>query len=488
MKKAFLAFLLPISIIAQESKIDSTPIFILADNNLISVDKGPSRGVAWGDINGDGIPELYTSNSGGQANTLYELNGNTFNKTTFDSQYNGSSEGVSWIDYDNDGDLDLYICSRGFEANQLFRNDGDGELTFVSDHTLTQDSLSSSMACWADYDLDGDLDVFLVGYRYNGNFLFQNMGKDEFQPMNEHLLNEGNGSARTCACGDANNDALPEIFVGNARQPNFYYKNLGGWNFEKVASGTHIEDLGYAYGSSWADYDDDGDLDLFIANFDKENLLLSNDGNGNFTKVTEGILVEEKGGASKGHSWGDYDNDGDLDLYLGNGTYKPDMHNFLYLNIGAGDFERYNEGVFSIHADTTAGVSHADFDRDGDLDVFVANWGANDPNRLYLNQTTGNNWISFRLKGTNSNTYGVGAHIELIISEGNPGKTLHRWMYPITGYGSQNDYELHFGLGQNASIDSIKVYWPSGIIHSHLGMAINNHWLVVEDGTYQKIN
>ncbi len=460
------------------------PLFINYDKGRIATDGGATRGVGWGDVDQDGAPELYTSNSSGQWNAMYKNNGQGgLNKITLGKPFaelinkGGTSEGVSWVDYDNDGDLDLYLCSRGLEPNQLFQNDGNKQFNQIDNHALVNDSLSTSMACWADYDLDGDLDVFLIGYRYNGNLFFENLGDGNFRELPDHVLSEGQGNARTCACGDANGDGLAEIFVGNARQPNLYYQNLGNLNFTKATNGPIIEDLGYAYGSSWADYDDDGDLDLFVANFDKENLLFNNNGKGQLTQVMEGILVNEKGGASKGHSWGDYDNDGDLDLYIGSGTYGPDMYNFLYLNGGNGSFESYTEGVLSLHGDTTAGVAHADFDRDGDLDLFVANWGSGDQiNRFYVNQITGKNWAAFRLKGTKSNTYGIGAHLILRISE----KEMHRWMYPITGYGSQNDYELHFGLGDEAKIDSLIVEWPSGQVDTYLNPEINRHHSLIE--------
>ncbi len=472
-------------VFAQEEK---KPLFITNDQGRIATDGGATRGVAWGDIDLDGIPELYTTNTAGQWNALYTSNGNgSLNKITSGKSFSelirhgGRSEGASWVDYDNDGDLDLYLCSRGLEPNQLFQNDDNQKFNRLDDHPLTIDSLSSSMACWADYDLDGDLDVLLIGYRYNGNLFFENIGEGNFQKLPDHTLSEGQGNARTCACADANGDGMAEIFVGNARQPNLYYRNLGNLNFEKVTTGPIIEDLGYAYGSSWADYDDDGDLDLFIANFDKSNLLFNNDGTGQFEQVTEGSVVEEKRGASKGHAWGDYDNDGDLDLYIGNGTYGPDMTNFLYLNSGNGTFERYLEGEVMTHADTTAGVAHADFDRDGDLDIFVANWGSSDQiNRFYINQTTGMNWVAFRLKGTQSNSYGVGAQVTAYVENTGESKVMHRWVYPITGYASQNDYELHFGLGEFEKIDSLEVKWPSGAIDKHLNPSVNTHWLIEE--------
>lgn len=472
----------------------SSPLFITYDKGRIATDGGYTRGVGWGDVDQDGFPELYTTNSSGQWNAIYKNNGKgSLTKITTGKSFSelinlgGSSEGISWVDYDNDGDLDLYLCSRGKEANQLFQNNNTHFIQ-IENHALVSDSLSTSMACWSDYDLDGDLDVFLIGYRHNGNVFYENIGEGNFQALTNHPLSEGQGNARTCACGDANGDRMAEIFVGNAQQPNFYYRNLGNLNFEKVAEGPIVEDLGYAYGSSWADYDDDGDLDLFIANFDKENLLFANDGSGHLEPLKTGILVSEKKGASKGHAWGDYDNDGDLDLYIGNGTYGPDMTNFLYLNNGVGDFERYLKGEAMALADTTAGVAHADYDRDGDLDLFVANWGSLDQiNRFYINQTFGNNWVSFRLKGTHSNTYGIGTKLVLYTHQEDKVKVMHRWMYPITGYASQNDYELHFGLGEITVIDSVIVTWPSGIIDKCHRPDVNTHWLLEENDLIKKI-
>ncbi len=475
----------------------SSVLFKAYDTDQISEDTGKSRGVSFGDVDGDHIPDLYTANTAGQWNAFYKNDGqgrlirqqaDNNNPWVAVSEDAGRSEGVNWVDYDNDGDLDLYLCSRGEESNQLFRNDAGKGLIELTGHPLTA-VMSTSMACWADIEGDGDLDVIMVGYRSNGNKVFENRGEGNFVERSDVPMAEGTGSSRACACGDVNNDGLPEFFVGNARQPNFYYVNQGNWNFEKVTKGLMVEDLGYAYGASWADYDDDGDLDLFVANFDKNNLLLNNNGYGVLTPVIEGELVETTEGASKGHSWGDYDNDGDLDLYVGNGTYGPDMRNFLFLNNGHGGFDRYSEGVLEAHADTTAGVTHADLDRDGDLDLFVANWGGEgELNRLYINQTTGRNWITFRLQGRDSNFSGIGTRLTLYASGHEGNRTMHRWLYPVSGYGSQNDLELHFGLGQLRRVDSLQVNWPGKSSQTLYSVEINQHWLLKESGTFSEIN
>lgn len=474
-------------------KVQPHSIFEEITEGRIATDGGLSRGVAWGDYDGDGDPDLYVSNSSGQWNALYRNNGNgTFKKMTeggFDIKvfselvrHGGSAQGANWVDYDNDGDLDLYVVGRDDEPNFLFNNIDNLGFTRITEHPLTEEGIRASMACWADIESDGDLDVFIVASGKGPNRIYRNLGDGDFEFMEEHLLSEGSGRARACACGDANGDTLPEFYVANAQAANDYYVNLGNWEFQKVEKGHLVQDVGYSYGVSWADYDDDGDLDLFLANFDKKNFLYINDGAGNLIPVKEGPVSQQMGGASKGHTWGDYDNDGDLDLYVANGTYRPEMFNFFYLNKGNGSFEQDFSGHLLKHADTSAGVAHADFDRDGDLDIFVANWGSSDQvNRFYKNTTEGNHWISLRLNGTQSNHFGIGTKVSLF----SDGKVQYRWMYPVTGYASQNDYELHFGLGATTLIDSLKLDWPSGQTDVHRNPKHNSHFKATEGGTLE---
>ncbi len=468
------------------------PIFESMKSGRIATDGGLSRGVAWGDYDADGDPDLYVANSNAQWNALYRNNGDgTFKKMTSDAgndrvysevvKHGGNSQGVNWVDIDNDGDLDLYVVSRGKEGNFLFENIDNLGFKRVLDGPLTSDQIAASMACWADIEGDGDLDVLIVASGSGANWVFKNIDGRNFEQVTDVEMAKSDSSGRACACGDANNDGLPEFYIANARKPNLYYKNLGNWKFEKVMKGHVVEDIGYSYGVSWADYDGDGDLDLFLANFDKQNFLYNNDGTGNLMPVRESILTQEQGGASKGHTWGDYDNDTDIDLFIANGTYRPDMQNFLYLNEGNGKFIRNYEGEIKKHADTSAGAAHADFDRDGDLDIFVANWGSNDQvNRFYVNTSTGQNWVSLRLQGTDSNRFGIGAKVTLEISDGTSSKKLYRWMYPVTGYGSQDDYELHFGLGTGYDIKTLSIKWPSGHEDVHRDFAFNKHYRAKE--------
>ena len=472
----------------------AAPMFKSAEPDLgrLITDGGASRGVAWVDADSDGDDDLYVSNTAGQWNAFYRNDRGRFKKMTERGNglwgaaagFSANSEGVSWVDIDGDSDLDLFLANRGENAKaKLFLNENGASFQEVKTGILVESDISASMACWADYDGDGDLDVFLAGYRYNGNMAFENLGDGNFKKADTEALFQGTGRARTCTVSDANGDFLPDLFVGNARRPNQLLINQGNWAFTNQPPEFMTADSGYTYGSSWADYDGDGDADLFVANFNKENVLYQNDGSGSLHPADEAGLNSETGGASKGNTWGDFDNDGDLDLFVANGTYGPRMFNFLYLNDGNGGFERDSSDVLSVHADTSAGVASSDFDRDGDLDIFMANWGASDQiNRFYENTSQGNNWLTLRLIGSGQNRFGWGAKVQLKVTINGATRSMYRWVYPATGYASQNSLELHFGLGKATMVDSLFVFWPTGTIDRFGSVQPKRHYTASENG------
>jgi hypothetical protein len=474
---------------------DPLPLFEPVIDGRIGGDGGATRGVAWGDFDDDGDQDLYTANTAGQWNALYRNlllgthgdqpdgefavgNGPThpgFLKLTdpgrsslaLTAAFGGNSEGVNWVDYDGDGDLDLFVVNRNRERDNLFRNDGPIGFTPILDSGLTDRHSGASMACWADVDGDGWLDVFVTGYDGVPNLVYRNEGGGRFVEVLESHLSSGNGETRACGWADANDDGLPDLYVANNTQgPNRFFLNQGGWEFSEVTQGHFVEAVGYSYGVSWADYDADGDLDLFVANFDRRNVLYRNNGRGELTPDSANLLSTERGGASKGHAWGDYDLDGDLDLFVANGTYGPDMRNFLYLNEGDGTFIRDMRGDLAMHADTSAGAAWSDYDLDGDLDLFVASWGSSDQvNRLYRNttsQTTDRAWLSVTLQGDRPNTFAIGARVICVVTTEGTSRRMTRWNWPTTGYGSQNQMLAHFGLGDATVVDSLIVRWPDG--------------------------
>jgi hypothetical protein len=445
-----------------------SPLFVPVPGPPAS-DTGRARGVAWGDLNEDGFPELYVSRSTGFPNTLYNNHNGTLvplagSPASVDA---GDSEGATFIDFDNDGDLDLHVVARNGGRGLLLENDGTGGL--VNERSvIAPDSMSASVACWADVDRDGDLDVFLVGYRSGRNQLFRNEGT-AFVPVPLPRWAIGNGDGRSCAWGDPNDDGFPDLAVAVALRPNILLLNRGHFRFDRGELPGHKGDSAYSYGVSWADVNEDGRQDLFVANFTGDNVLYLNEGNERWETSAEGMALDTP--ASKGHAWADYDLDGDLDLYLGSGTPEPGQRNILYLREGS----RWLADS-ALFADTSAGIAWGDVDRDGDADLFVANWGSpGSPARMYHNTTADKSSLTIRLRGTRSNSHGIGAKLSILAG----GRWQHRWMDTNTGYAGSNQAIIQFGMGKPVA-DSLVVHWPSGSIDAYSVVQGGHRYLATE--------
>ena len=204
----------------------------------------------------------------------------------------------------------------------------------------------------------------------NGHdLLYQNNGDGTFIKTIAGAVVTSGGSSRGCAWGDYDNDGYIDLFVSNERgQNNFLFHNNGDGTFAKVASGKIVSDGGYSTACAWGDYDNDGYLDLFVPNNNETNFLYHNNRDGTFTKIATGRVVTD-GGSSFGSAWGDYDNDGYLDLFVANQNQK----NFLYHNNGDGTFTRVTSGQITTDVGYSWGAAWADYDNDGFLDLFVAN-------------------------------------------------------------------------------------------------------------------
>ncbi len=460
----------------------------------VSVDGGLSRGVTWGDANGDGLPDLAVANTIGQPDFLYINDG----KGGFVQQHeipftlnNGWTEGIRWIDFDNDGDLDIFIASG--KPNYLYQNDGEGNLAPFDAGALTRAEFDMTEGCWADYDSDGFLDVFLATRDQTDDVLFRNLEGLGFERVSGPFDGNG-GNARGCAWGDADGDGDLDIYVANTyeldeegnfqKSKNFLYLNNGDGIFREVTDHILVNSREQSYGATWIDFDYDGDQDLFVNAIGRTdpNKLYENRGNMAFVSRTDLPISYDSYGPSKGVAWGDFDLDGDLDLFVANGTLTADNRNFLYLNTGEGTFEKIRPEPIVQDNFTSAGAAWADYDNDGDLDIFVNHWGGSDEdNRLYQNQTTGKNWLKVRLKGDKSNSFGIGAFARLgYVVEGEE-KIQTRVLLPKTGYASSNEPILHFGLGSSDEITFLEITWPSGLVQRVENPKANS-FLVVTEG------
>ena len=293
--------------------------------------------------------------------------------------------GVSWVDFDNDGDLDLFVAAAatGF-GNLVYRNEGDGNFTRITDGVLANDpGIAVVGTCWADYDNDGDLDVFNAGVP--NSFLYRNDGRGEFTKIEDGDIGDNRDRRGwSCAWGDYNEDGFVDLFIAHptgflgAPSTNSLFLNNGDGSFSEVTDTPITSGLAPYTVGNWIDYDDDGDIDLFIGSGPVANLgqdflyrnQLSETGSATFERITDSPLNDLR----DGQTWNfiDYDNDGDRDGFVTNylgGTANGLVNNF-YRN-DAGIFNPITEGAIVTDEGRSLANVWADFDNDADLDVFI---------------------------------------------------------------------------------------------------------------------
>ena len=490
MKNIF-SLLLILTIFSAVTSYAQTFTKITDASNPVVTDQFESGGGCWVDVNNDGWLDLFVANGNltSQNNSLYiNMRNGNFKKVTTGSVVNdgGSSIGGAFSDYNNDGNLDLFVTNRNFFKNFFYKGNGDSTFIKMTTGNIATDSANSNCGHWVDIDKDGDLDLFVLNFQGN-DFLYLNSGTSTYNFIKidtaSLLINAGDFSI-AAAWGDFNNDRFPDLFVGNAgAQNDFLYKNNGNLTFTK----TTLTDGRSTLGASFGDYDNDGDLDLFVANYlGQNNILYKNNGapNYNFTAIDTGI-ISNNGGSSVGSCWGDIDNDGDLDLFIANDNNE---NNFLYLNSGAPGygFTRITSGAVVNDGGNSFGTVFGDYNNDGALDLIVAN-RLNQNNFLYLNNGSPYKWLGIKCRGTVSNRSAIGTKVKVkALINGQPVWQM-REIVSQSGYNSEN-LDLNFGLGNAVTVDSIIVQWISGTNSVFTDQLITNRYITIsEDGTINSI-
>jgi len=441
--------------------------------------------VAWGDYDNDDWEDLLLD-----GRTLFHNDGDgTFSdvSTAAGLVEGNNSSGGCWGDFDNDGWLDLFGISHDMNGpDRLYHNNGDGTFTFANDLYSFYNGADPTEACgWGDANNDGYLELYIANSEQWIDDAHQNYFPDYFWTYSadfemfveqtattdiQNLRRYGRGVA-WC---DFNNDGLMDIYISNYRlHPNFFLVNQGGLNFENQARSRGIEGsgrqgmYGHTIGSSWADYDNDGDFDLFVGNlahprflsFSDKCMLYRNNGapNWNFTDVRDsaGIAYDE---TASSPAWGDFDNDGWQDLFV-TSVYEG-RQPYLYRNNGDGTFTNSNYPAgFHTKAYNSWGAAWCDYDHDGDLDLAV---GGNHGGLFRNNGDDENNaWIEIALKGTTANSFGFGSRVKVW----EHGEQLQmRQVEGGMGTGaSQNMMAVHFGLGpRHRSLVDIEIDWLGG--------------------------
>jgi hypothetical protein len=412
--------------------------------------------------------------------------------------------GTAVADYDNDGDLDLLVTAYGPDI--LYRNNGDGTFTDVTKAAGVSDALWSTSAAFLDFDRDSDLDLFVANYldftiadnkichdpvgardycsprayRSVPDRLYRNEGRGRFVNVTEPAgIARSDGNGLGVSVGDYNGDGWLDLYVANDATANQLWINRRNGTFadDGLLSGAALSAAGNPEGSmgiASGDFDADGDEDLFVTNIIAETFVLyANDGKGVFddARVRVGLARPTAAFTGFGTDWFDYDNDGWLDLFIANGAvniiesqrgqpapYR--MRNQLFRNTARRFVETSAAGGPALaRAEVSRGAAFGDVDNDGDTDVLVT--ANNGPVRLLLNRSeTGNHWLQVRLRHDAGERFGMGSRIG-IERAGQP--TLWRRVKTDGSYLSASDIRVHVGLGASAHIDAVVVEWPDGV-------------------------
>ncbi len=513
-------------------------------SSLLPEDMG--SGASFADIDNDGDLDLYVVNIPGAltdisskkkddlpTNVLYRNNGDgTFTDITESANVGDTGYGMGCVfaDYNGDGNLDLYVTNYG--ENVLYLNNGDSTFTDVTQSAGVVCSLWSTGAAFADYDGDNDLDLYVCNYVVYDLEKLEKMKTESMQSgkpvpsaLNPHVFepqdnvfyrNDGDGTftdvtteAEVAAPGgrslqvifsDFDNDNDMDLYVANDTSENHAFRNEGDGNFTDVSAESWAADLRGSMGLTAGDVDADGDIDLFISHWvDEENALYKNllneDNNPkrirfvdeSYTSMLAEVSIKQIGW---GTSFFDYDNDGDLDVFVVNGSTFPKLdqpeilipqHDQLFQNDGNGVFSDVskNSGITDLPVRVSRGATFGDYDNDGDVDIFIVNNYAK-PTLLQNQADTlknSNNWLHVKLIGANGNRYAVGARIQLKTADA----TQIREIYAGESYMSSNSYVAEFGIGKSTQIKMLKVIWTNGKTQSLQNITANQLIQITQD-------
>jgi hypothetical protein len=462
--------------------------------------RGPNMlgGSAFDDFTGDGRPDiLVISGDWDKGGSLFVNQGDG----TFKDQ--GASAGLAdqrmsvnlaHADFDNDGDLDVVVLRGGWESPyrlSLLRNNGNGVFDDVTVPAALGEPIASQSAAWGDYDNDGLLDLYVAGEYHDRNAtpanlgrLYRNRGNGTFENVAGKAGVQNERWAKGVAWGDYDDDGHIDLYISNMNGPNRLYRNQGDGTFKDVAPELGLTEPESSFSCWFWDYDNDGRLDLFVTGFNaslqdivanmlgepakgERPRLYRNLGPEGFKDVTAQAGLDRVT-LPMGSNFADIDNDGFLDVFLATGRppYSILIPDLMFKNVEGRRFVDVTTATGTGHLQKGHGVSFADLDNDGDLDLFVQVGGQTPGDKahnvLFRNPGHGLHSLQVTLVGTHSNRSAIGALVRAeVASRGNVSRTIHRMVSGGSSFGG-NSLVVSLGLGESTSVKSLAIVWPGG--------------------------
>lgn len=419
-------------------------------------------GGAWIDYNNDGLMDLFVTD-----NFLFKNTGNgNFEAVSSDLgslQTSNLGTGTTWADFDNDGDLDCFIAGN---PSVLYRNDGDDQFVPDLKGSLSLDTANRGWAAaWGDYNNDGFTDLIVthpagfVGPALTSHF-FINNGRGELIKFSGYEFSQVQAPYTVATWSDYDLDGDLDLFIGTGPASgtpakDYLYENqlaqTDSANLVRITGTAFSDELQDGQVWNWIDYDNDGDLDGFVTNYGATNNHFYVNNNGTYTSVTNALTIS---GQQLANTWGDIDNDGDLDVI----TTGDKGGNGFFINNGDGSFTRISNKIDSL---SSRSATFGDYDNDGHLDLFLT--GAGNNKGLYHNITdNSNHWILISLTGTVSNKAAIGAKVRVKATIAGKKTWQFREVSAQNSFNGMNSLRVHFGLAESEMIDSLIVQWPSG--------------------------
>ena len=494
---------------------ESIPRFINRSKQLGLNTFSCAGGAIVDDFDNDGDFDVAVSDSdpNGQLRFYRNRGGEGFVDETEASNLKGIVGGLNMIqaDFNNDGWLDIFVLrggwfkAKGRHPNSLLRNNGDGtftDITFCAG--LANVNYPTQTASWGDYDLDGDLDLYIGNERFSQDppcQLFRNNGDETFTDVARSAGVTNDRFTKAVIWGDYDGDRWPDLYVSNYGAENRLYHNNQDGTFTDLANKMGVAGPKTSFPCWFWDFDNDGALDLFVSSYAskmdhvaadalkfpinaEKARLYKNTGSG-FKDVAARMGITRPS-APMGSNFGDINGDGFLDFYLGTGwpNYDELMPNQMFINRGGKKFSDVTMGSGFGHLQKGHAIVFADLDQDGDQDVFEEMGGAylGDKyyNAFFENPGFGNNWIAIKPQGTQTNRSAIGARIHIVIEEAGETRSIYRHVNSGGTFGG-NPLCQQIGLGKANQIKLLEIDWPvSGSKQEFRGVDINQTLHIVE--------